>query len=133
MRPEECPELLKLLSEAEHLQQCGSWRIDHCTGSALWSAQMHRLLQSDPSQSVSFERLLEAIHPDDRNVVAASVRQSWLSGRAFQLEHRLQLPDGRITLVLHRGDTRCGERGEALYTLGTLQNLNHQRNLQLEL
>ena len=76
MSPEECPELIELLSEAEHLQQCGSWRIDHRRGSMLWSAQMHRLLQSDPSQSVSFEQLLDAIHPDDRNLVAASVRQS---------------------------------------------------------
>ena len=133
MEPVEWPELIELLNEAERLQQCGSWRIDHRSGAVLWSAQMHRLLESDPNQSVSVERLLDAVHPDDRNLVAASVRQSWLSGRPFQLEHRLQLPDGRINLVLHRGSTSCDERGEALYTVGTLQNLNHQRNLQLEL
>ena len=133
MEPVEWPELIELLNEAERLQQCGSWRIDHRSGAVLWSAQMHRLLESDPNQSVSVERLLDAVHPDDRNLVAASVRQSWLSGRPFQLEHRLQLPDGRINLVLHRGSTSCDERGEALFTVGTLQNLNHQRNLQLEL
>ena len=133
MEPVEWPELIELLNEAERLQQCGSWRIDHRSGAVLWSAQMHRLLESDPNQSVSVERLLDAVHPDDRNLVAASVRQSWLSGRPFQLEHRLLLPDGRINLVLHRGSTSCDERGEALYTVGTLQNLNHQRNLQLEL
>ena len=133
MEPVEWPELIELLNEAERLQQCGSWRIDHRSGAVLWSAQMHRLLESDPNQSVSVERLLDAVHPDDRNLVAASVRQSWLSGRPFQLEHRLLLPDGRINLVLHRGSTSCDERGEALFTVGTLQNLNHQRNLQLEL
>ena len=133
MEPVEWPELIELLNEAERLQQCGSWRIDHRSGAVLWSAQMHRLLESDPNQSVSVERLLDAVHPDDRNLVAASVRQSWLSGRPFQLEHRLLLPDGRINLVLHRGSTSCDERGEALDTVGTLQNLNHQRNLQLEL
>lgn len=47
----------------------------------LWSAQRHRLLESDPSQSVSIELLLDAVHPDDRNLVAASVRKSWLSAR----------------------------------------------------
>ena len=75
MEPVEWPELIELLNEAERLQQCGSWRIDHRSGAVLWSAQMHRLLESDPNQSVSVERLLDAVHPDDRNLVAASVRQ----------------------------------------------------------
>jgi EAL domain-containing protein (putative c-di-GMP-specific phosphodiesterase class I) len=57
----------------------------------LWSAQRHRLLESDPNQSVSIELLLDAVHPDDRNLVAASVRKSWLSARPQQLEHRLLL------------------------------------------
>ena len=122
-----------LLAEAERLQQCGSWRIDHSTGVVIWSPQTYRILETDPHLPVSFELLLERVHPDDRNLVAASVRQSWLSGQPFRLEHRLQLENERIARVLHRGETICNEEGKALHSIGILQTLTHQRNLQLEL
>ncbi|MBV2351197.1 EAL domain-containing protein [Synechococcus sp. HK05] len=124
---------MALLEEAERLQHCGSWRIDHGTGAVLWSPQTYRILDTDPHLSASFEGLLERVHPDDRNLVAASVRQSWLSGQPFRLEHRLQLTNERIALVLHRGETICDDDGKALYSIGTLQSLTLQRNLQLEL
>ena len=99
----------------------------------IWSPQTYRILETDPHLPVSFELLLERVHPDDRNLVAASVRQSWLSGQPFRLEHRLQLENERITRVLHRGETLCNEDGKALHSIGILQTLTHQRNLQLEL
>lgn len=129
----ELTDTFALLAEAERLQQCGSWRIDHHSGTVIWSPQTYRILDIDPHLPASFELLLERVHPDDRNLVAASVRQSWLSGRPFRLEHRLQLENERIVLVLHRGETICNDDGKALHTISTLQTLSHQRNLQLEL
>lgn len=126
-------ETVGLLAEAERLQQCGSWRIDHSNGAVIWSPQTCRILESDPHISASFELLLERVHPDDRTLVAASVRQSWLSGRPFQLEHRLLLSNERIALVLHRGETFCDHNGKALHSIGTLQSLPDRGNLQLEL
>ncbi len=125
--------LAELLAEAERFRQCGSWRIHHDSGAMVWSPETYRLLEIDPQQAASFELLLERIHPDDRELTAASVRQSWLSGRPFQLEHRLQLADERISMVLHRGETICDASGRALYTLGTLQKLSQQQSRQLEL
>ena len=125
--------VLELLAEAERMQRCGSWRIDHSGGEVLWSPEIYRLLNLDPNQPASFELLLEQVHPEDRNLVAASVRQSWLSGRPFRLEHRLQLANGQIVQVLHRGETICDDSGKALFTISTLQCLSQQRNLQQEL
>ena len=131
--PPELTDTFALLAEAERLQQCGSWRIDHHSGTVIWSPQTYRILDIDPHLPASFELLLERVHPDDRNLVAASVRQSWLSGRPFRLEHRLQLENERIVLVLHRGETICNDDGKALRSISTLQTLSPQRNLQLEL
>ncbi|MEN9861112.1 MAG: hypothetical protein RLZZ515_1594, partial [Cyanobacteriota bacterium] len=125
--------VLELLAEAERMQRCGSWRIDHSGGDVLWSPEIYRLLNLDPNQPASFELLLEQVHPEDRNLVAASVRQSWLSGRPFRLEHRLQLANNQIVQVLHRGETICDDSGKALFTISTLQCLSQQRNLQQEL
>ena len=133
MGPPELTDTFALLAEAERLQQCGSWRIDHHSGAVIWSPQTYRILDIDPHLPASFELLLEQVHPDDRNLVAASVRQSWLSGRPFRLEHRLQLENERIVLVLHRGETICNDDGKALHSISTLQTLSPQRNLQLEL
>ena len=133
MGPMDRMNLEELLAEAERFRQCGSWRIHHDSGAVLWSRETYRLLEIDPQQAASLELLLERIHPDDRDLTAASIRQSWLSGRPFQLEHRLQLTDERISMVLHRGETICDESGHALYTLGTLQRLNQQHSRQLEL
>ena len=123
----------ELLAEAERMQRCGSWRIQHDSGEVLWSPETYRLLNVDPNLPASLELLLEQVHPEDRDLLAASVRQSWLSGRPFRLEHRLQLANDQIVQVLHRGETICDDNGKALYTVSTLQRLSQQRNLQLEL
>jgi len=126
-------ETFALFAEAERLQQCGSWRLDHSSGAVIWSPQTYRILGIDPHLPASVELLLERVHPEDRNLVAASVRQSWLSRLPFRLEHRLQLENERIALVLHRGETICDGEGKALRSIGILQTLTHQRTLQLEL
>jgi diguanylate cyclase (GGDEF)-like protein len=123
----------ELLAEAERMQRCGSWRIQHDSGEVLWSPETYRLLNVDPNLPASLELLLEQVHPEERDLLAASVRQSWLSGRPFRLEHRLQLANDQIVQVLHRGETICDDNGKALYTVSTLQRLSQQRNLQLEL
>lgn len=131
--PLESDALNQLLVDAERLQDCGSWRVDHSDGRMVWSPQLAQMLELDPQESPRLELLLHRVPEEERNLVAASLRQSWLSGRPFRLEHRLHHQEGPPSLVLHRGETVCDSGGKALHSIGILQNLNRLQSLQLEL
>ena len=129
--PREFEALQDLLLEAERLSDAGSWRLSHTEQrSMLWSPQLCQLLGGPSDQSASLQGLIDRVHQEDRELVRATLRQSWLSGQPFRLEHRLLRDDGQPRWVLHFGITRCDDRGEALETLGIVQDLTSERSLR---
>ncbi|MFZ9714452.1 MAG: putative bifunctional diguanylate cyclase/phosphodiesterase, partial [Vulcanococcus sp.] len=117
--------------DSERLLESGSWRLSHDAQNAMvWTPQLRRLLELPADESASLQALLERVHPEDQHLLRATLRQSWLSGQPFRLEHRLLFSDGRTSLVLHFGDTHCDETGAALETLGILQPLGDQTSLK---
>ncbi|MEB3195245.1 MAG: GGDEF and EAL domain-containing protein [Cyanobacteriota bacterium] len=129
----ESPAMIQLLLEAETLHQCGCWCLDHTNGTVLWSPQAQALLGLDNRETPSVEQLLAAVAPDERDVLAATLRQSWLSGVPFRLEHAVQLADGSQRLVLHQGTTLCDKNGQPERTVATLQDVGKQDGLRQQL
>jgi len=120
-----------LLSDAGRLLGFGSWKLSHTSqGSMLWSPHLRELLRVSAEQPAGLDALLDAVHPDDRSLVQATLRQSWLSGQPFRLEHRLKDIEGRTPLVLHVGQTLCDDNGAALETVGILQPISREHSLR---
>jgi diguanylate cyclase (GGDEF)-like protein len=125
--------LIQLLLEAETLHQCGCWCLDHTRGAVLWSPQALALLGMEAGESPSVNGLLDVVAPDERDHVTATLRQSWLSGSSFRLEHTVQLADGSQRLLLHQGVTFCDRDGQPLRTIGTLQDVGKPDELRQQL
>lgn len=135
---EEREGLLRLLAAAEQLDGRGSWILDHDSHTLLCSPQLERLLQNRKDQPLaqvpsSLDALLLLAHPDDRALIRDAVRQSIYSGAPFSVEHRLVQRDGTERLLLHRGETVCDERGRALHTLASVEDVSEQRRLEREI
>ena len=88
------------LIEAQSVAMMGSWDTNLLTREVSWSAEAHRIFETDPATFVpTQERFLEIVHPDDRAAVARAFVRS-LEGRSTcAFEHRLLMPDGRVKFV----------------------------------
>ncbi len=130
----ETDRLGSLLNEAERLTHVGSWELNHRTGELLWSNEAYSIFEASPETTIpSYAYFLEKVHPEDRTLVNATFQESFEQGRPYRIEHRLLLADGRIKVVLERGRTSLTENGEPFSTLGTVQDISDQYEIQQRL
>jgi len=87
------------LVEAQRVSQTGSFFWNVATGERVASEEMFRILGFDPLQSITFDMILERVHPEDRTLVAQSRESALRDGKDLEYEHRLLMPDGSIKVV----------------------------------
>ncbi|WP_228050313.1 MASE1 domain-containing protein [Tychonema sp. LEGE 06208] len=106
------------LANAQRIAQLGNWDLnftaikpaDRCEQSAennissnielRWSDELYRLLglvpgTVKPTPSV----FLQAVHPEDRELVARSQCQAMFEGKPYSINYRIVLPDGGVRAV----------------------------------
>jgi PAS domain S-box-containing protein len=119
------------LREAQRIGQMGSWHLDLVTNHLKWSDEIFRIFEQDPLQfQASYEAFMQAVHPDDRSKVTHAYEDSVRNHSTYEIEHRLLLPDGRIKFVQERCETVYDAAGNALQSLGTVQDITERRQAQ---
>lgn len=116
------------LNAAQRLAHIGSWGLDLVNNKLIWSDEIYRIFEIDKVHfGASYEAFLNAIHPDDREVVNQLYTDSVKNHTGYEIEHRLLMPDGRIKYVQERGITRYSEEGVPLYSDGTVQDITRRK------
>ena len=114
--------------EAEHLAHLGHWQLDLVSNELKWSKEIFSIFGIDPEKfDASYEMFLEAIHPDDRDLVSQSYEASVNNRTDYNIEHRLLMSDGSIKWVIERGKTSYSDEGEPLVSTGTVQDITESK------
>ena len=118
----------RILTEAQHIAQIGSWELDLTNNNLIWSDEIYRIFEIDPEKfGASYEAFIETVHPDDREIVNNAYSDSLVSKHPYSIEHRLLLPDGRIKHVLESCETRYDASGQPLISIGTVQDITERK------
>ena len=122
------------LLEAQAVARIGSWEWDVLDNRIWWSDELYRIFGVAPSASfdASYESFIGRVHPDDRSLVDASVRDAIATGRPFAFEHRLETADGTIKWVAARGHVTRDAEGRARRMSGTGQDITEWKRLEQE-
>jgi PAS domain S-box-containing protein len=81
------------------------------------------------SHPVSF--FAERIHPEDRDAVMARIGQALQTDCAYESEHRVIWPDGRVVWLLDRGRVVVrGSDGQALRMVGSVRDITERREME---
>jgi PAS domain S-box-containing protein len=91
---------LKLAMQAAKL---GSWELDLKTGELSTSSQGKANFGLSAEDDLSYTRLFELIHPDDRDRVREAVRDAIEQQTDYEAEYRIIRLDGSIHWILARG------------------------------
>jgi len=96
----ESEERMTLAAEAAEFGVWG-WNIDR---NQVWGTERwQRMFGFVSVEDLSFEQVLQRIHPDDRELVEREVRHALVNGRNYAGEFRVVLPDGTEHWIASRG------------------------------
>ncbi len=124
--------LQQILDETQALALLGSWEWDVASGALTWSDQTFRNFGLQPSSaSPTFAEYVELLHPDDRELVTATVQGALVSGQPFDFYHRVVRADGEIRTLHARGGLIPNASG-SVRMVGTGQDVTEMLKLHEE-
>ncbi|MEJ1462860.1 MAG: ATP-binding protein [Candidatus Sedimenticola sp. (ex Thyasira tokunagai)] len=122
------------LNEAEQIARMGSWVLDIESNRLWWSGEVYRIFELDPEKfGASYEAFLAAIHPDDIELVQAAFSDALENRTAYNIEHRLLMPDGRVKYVQERGETLYDDEGNPTKSTGSVQDISERKVVEFEM
>ena len=133
-RTEELARTGKMLDRAQEIAHIGSWEWDIVNNRLAWSDEIYRIFGLQPQQFVAtYEAFLEAVHPDDRELVTGAVQAALQNVMPYSVDHRVVRPDGSHRMVHEIGEISRDVKGQPLSMLGTVQDVTLLRQAQRQL
>jgi PAS domain S-box-containing protein len=87
------------LTEAQRLSCTGSFGWSVANGNLFWTEETYRIFQYDRATKPTLELVVQRTHPDDRAAVQKTIDDASRTGRDFDHEYRLLMPDGSVKYV----------------------------------
>jgi hypothetical protein len=100
------------LAEAQKLSHAGSfgWRVS--AGEIIWSEETLRIFEFDQTTKPTLELLLQRVYPEDATFVKQTLERVLQGAKDFDLEYRLQMPNGSVKYVHVVAHAERDESGE---------------------
>lgn len=122
------------LNQSQRIAKLGSWELDLRTNHLVWSDEVFRIFEIDKARfDASYAAFLQAIHPDDVDMVSHAYRRHLAELTPYDITHRLLMPDGRIKYVAEQCWSEFDSFGNPLYSVGTVQDITEWKRMQREL
>ena len=87
------------LTEAQRLNQTGSFGWNVSSGEIFWTDQSFRIFGYDQTTKPALELVIQRTHPEDRAAVRAVIERASNEGKNFEHQYRLLMPDGSVKHV----------------------------------
>jgi len=125
----ESQERMQLATSAADL---GVWDWD-IAQSKIWATDtIRRRLGVGPAEPVDFDRFLQSVHPDDRELVERAVHGAIDGDREFQAEYRVITPDGATRWIAARGRVARSPSGKPLHLRGISMDISERKRAEAE-
>jgi PAS domain S-box-containing protein len=123
-RKEKEEEIQQHLVQAQEIGNMGSWHLDIEAEDLHWSDECYRIFDIPQGQPMTYGRFLNAVHPEDREVVT----DAWdaaLEGETYDIEHRILVNDG-IRWVHETAEVKFDEDGQPTSGVGVVRDITQQ-------
>lgn len=118
------------LLRTEAIAQIGNWDLQGVNDKMTWSPETCRILGKDPvATPPTLDSFLEAIHPEDRTHLAASLR----AGQSFVLDARAVQANGSLRHVQLAGDAVHDPEGSVIGMFGIIQDTTRRMEQEASL
>jgi diguanylate cyclase (GGDEF)-like protein/PAS domain S-box-containing protein len=127
-------EVTQMLQDAQHIAHIGNWKLDLLKNELYWSDEIYKIFNVNKEETVtSYETFLSFVHPEDRELVDTSYKESLLTQKPYQVTHRLLLKDNVIKWVQEVGVSEFDLQGNAILSYGTVQDITQEKRVEKEM
>lgn len=122
------------LAVAQRIARLGNWEWDLASDTVNWSEEMYRIFDVDPiGFSPSHEWVLQAVHPEDREMVVRAVNDAIYNKKGYHLDFRVVLVGGAVRTLSARAEVTYDAFGAPLRMVGTNQDVSWRNEAELAL
>lgn len=122
------------LNRSQEFANIGSWDWNIRDGGLSWSDSLSRLFgHADGNIGHTYENFLNAIHPEDLQMVREAIGNCVERGMAYHIEHRCVWPNGAVHWLLQSGDVVRDASGRPHHMLGLVQDITARKEAELGL
>jgi PAS domain-containing protein len=122
-----------LAAEAQRIAMLGSWEWDILNEKIVFSDQMYRIYDINPSRKLSKPKeALNLVHPSDQRCVMEAIKKAFHHG-SCNLEFRHLQQDGTVQFLNIRGVVHYNGDGKPSKMNGTVQDISERKNVELKL
>jgi PAS domain S-box-containing protein len=122
------------LAQAQRIARLASWRWDLRSGNESWSNEILEILGFDRTDgAMTFRRLLEFVHPDDRSAVSAAFNSTLAGAAPYALDFRVFDNNGRMRYIHSLGEAIRDPDGSTTSVIGILQDITERKLIEEEL
>ncbi len=119
------------LAAAQRIAHVGSWQWNVQTNAAHWSAETFRIFGLAPGQLEEHRKaFLEMIHPADKLRVDQALTDALLGTSEYNLDYRLQLPDGTEKVIHSQAEVLLDQAGKPLALQGIVHDITEQKQAE---
>jgi len=124
----------RCLKKVEYIAHVGDWDWNIVSDELIWSDETHKIFGLNPKEfGVTFEDLLDSVHPEDRGFVKGSIDDALYRKKPHSVEHRIVLPDGSVKIVRHEAKVFFSDVGKPIRMLGTVQDITERKGMEDEI
>ncbi|MFB2833274.1 PAS domain S-box protein [Floridanema evergladense] len=128
---QESQQRLQLSLEAA---KAGSWELNLLTNELIASDQYKVNLGLSPEDEISYHQLIEKlIHPHDRSIQQAYMRQALEKHTRYEAEYRCTWSDGSVHWLMARGQAYYQTDGTPYRMIGVTLDITDRKQIELEL
>ncbi|MGN6196899.1 MAG: PAS domain-containing protein [Ginsengibacter sp.] len=124
-------ELIRLSQAMAHI---GSWERDLKTDTLYWTDELYRIYSLEPqSEIISFQRLMQFIHPEDREKVKEVVKKCIENYQPYSVNFRIILEDGSEKFLLSTGEIVLNKNNQPVKMRGMAADVTMAKKSELQL
>ncbi|MDB6064095.1 MAG: sensor hybrid histidine kinase, partial [Pedosphaera sp.] len=118
------------LSLAIAAASLGTWDRIIPSDEVVWSPRCYELFGLSPNTPMTYQRFLEAVHPEDRDRIERAVRADVEQHEDHEVEMRVVWPDGTIHFVAERGHAYYDPSGRPTRILGVAMDITRRKQAE---
>ena len=116
---------------AQKIAHIGNWSWSIKEDIITWSDEVYNIYGLEIGSKINLQTLTSLIHPEDIEAHNANI-EAWITkGENTPFEYRVIRPDGELRYIYGVGLTQYNQDGEAIFLLGTLQDITSDKNAQI--